>query len=51
MVQWGTIIQSELISFISERPAQIAWFLGAGASRTAGLPTAGDIIWDMKGRY
>lgn len=45
------MIQSELISSISERPAQFAWFLGAGASRTAGLPTAGDIIWDMKRRY
>lgn len=43
--------QSELISSIAERPAQFAWFLGAGASRTAGLPTAGDIIWDMKRRY
>lgn len=45
------MIQSELISSISERPAQFAWFLGAGASRTAGLPTAADIIWDMKRRY
>ncbi|MFI0849639.1 SIR2 family protein [Mesorhizobium sp. IMUNJ 23232] len=45
------MFQSELISSIAERPAQFAWFLGAGASRTAGLPTAGDIIWDMKRRY
>jgi len=27
------------------------WFLGAGASRTAGMPTAADIIWDLKRRY
>lgn len=27
------------------------WFLGAGTSRTAGLPTAMDIIWDLKHRY
>lgn len=27
------------------------WFLGAGTSRTAGLPTATDIIWDLKHRY
>jgi hypothetical protein len=27
------------------------WFLGAGTSRTAGLPTAADIIWDLKHRY
>lgn len=45
------MVQSELIASIAERPAQFAWFLGAGASRTAGLPTAGDIIWDMKRRY
>jgi SIR2-like domain len=45
------MIQSQLISLVAERPAQFAWFLGAGASRTAGLPTAGDIIWDLKRRY
>jgi hypothetical protein len=27
------------------------WFLGAGTSRTAGLPTATDIIWDLKQKY
>jgi hypothetical protein len=26
------------------------WFLGAGASRSSGLPTATDIIWDLKRR-
>jgi NAD-dependent SIR2 family protein deacetylase len=26
------------------------WFLGAGAPRSAGLPTAYDIIWDLKKR-
>lgn len=30
---------------------QIMWFLGAGASRTAGMPTAMDLIWDLKVRY
>jgi len=24
------------------------WFLGAGASRTANMPTAGDLIWELK---
>jgi hypothetical protein len=24
------------------------WFLGAGASRTAGIKTAGDMIWEFK---
>lgn len=28
-----------------------AWFLGAGASQNAGLPTAVDIIWQLKTRY
>lgn len=45
------MLQSQLITLITERPSQFAWFLGAGASRTAGLPTAGDIIWDLKRRY
>ncbi|MBI3759789.1 MAG: SIR2 family protein, partial [Deltaproteobacteria bacterium] len=32
------------------RAGQIAWFLGAGASRSAGIKTAGDMIWDFKQR-
>jgi hypothetical protein len=32
------------------RGAQIMWFLGAGASRAAGIKTAGDMIWDFKQR-
>lgn len=27
------------------------WFLGAGASRSAGLPTATDLTWELKRRY
>src|SRR3972149_9566786 len=30
---------------------QLMWFLGAGTSRTAGMPTATDIIWDLKRKY
>lgn len=30
---------------------QLMWFLGAGTSRTAGMPTATDITWDLKRRY
>jgi len=29
----------------------LMWFLGAGTSRSAGLPTANDIIWDLKLKY
>lgn len=45
------MIQSQLITLIAERPSNFAWFLGAGASRTSGLPTATDVIWDLKRRY
>jgi hypothetical protein len=41
----------DLISIITERPQRFAWLLGAGSSRSAGLPTATDIIWDLKRRY
>lgn len=30
------------------RAARIMWFLGAGASHSAGVKTAGDMIWDFK---
>lgn len=43
--------QSFLTSIITERSQNFAWFLGAGASRSAGLPTASDIIWEMKRQY
>ena len=29
----------------------LMWFLGAGTSRSSGLPTATDLIWDLKRRY
>lgn len=41
----------KLIGIISERPRNFAWLLGAGTSRSAGLPTATDILWDLKRRY
>ena len=43
--------QYELTSIVCARPQQFAWFLGAGASAAAGLPTAWDVIWDLKRRY
>ena len=43
--------QGELTSIFCARPQNFAWFLGAGASATAGLPTATDTIWDLKRRY
>ena len=41
----------EFIDVFCQRPQNFAWFLGAGASRSSGLPTASDIIWYMKRRY
>ena len=43
--------QEEFTSVFCARPQNFAWFFGAGASATAGLPTATDIIWDLKRRY
>ena len=43
--------QSEFVRRVSETPSHFAWFLGAGASQSAGLPTAWDIIWDLKRRF
>jgi len=43
--------QKQLTGFFCARPQNFAWFLGAGASRSAGLPTATDIIWHLKRRY
>ena len=30
---------------------QLMWFVGAGTSRTAGMPTATDLTWDLKRQY
>ena len=45
------INQVELTSLFCTRPQNFAWFLGAGTSRSAGLPAATDIIWDLKRRH
>ena len=44
------IDQYELTSIFCARPQQFAWFIGAGTSAVAGMPTAWDIIWDLKRR-
>ena len=43
--------QIDITAKFVERPQNFAWFLGAGTSRNSGLPTATDIIWDLKRRY
>lgn len=41
----------ELVGVFAQRPSAFAWFIGAGASRMSGLPTANDIISDLKRQY
>jgi hypothetical protein len=43
--------QADFIRKVSETPGMFAWLLGAGASQSAGLPTAADVIWDLKRRF
>lgn len=43
--------QAEFSRIFCERPESYAWFLGAGASHNANLPTAEDIITDLKRRF
>lgn len=43
--------ESEFLKHFIPNSSQIMWFLGAGTSRSAGMPTATDIIWDLKLRY
>lgn len=42
--------QAEFIRIISDKTEKFIWFLGAGASQSANLPTAVDLIWDIKRR-
>jgi hypothetical protein len=46
----NTMEDNFIRNFVQNAP-QLMWFLGAGASRTAGMPTAIDIIWDLKRKY
>ena len=43
--------QSEFTRLFCQKPDSFAWFLGAGASHNANLPTADDIITDLKRRF
>lgn len=43
--------ESDFLQYSVQNAPHMMWFLGAGTSRTAGLPTATDIIWDLKHRY
>ena len=45
------LTESEFLQHFLLNAPHTMWFLGAGTSRTAGLPTATDIIWDLKRHY
>lgn len=38
----------QFVRLYPQRAQQIMWFLGAGASAAAGVPTAGQMVWDFK---
>lgn len=45
------ISDSDFIARYVPNAPQIMWFFGAGTSRAAEMPTATDIIWDLKRKY
>jgi hypothetical protein len=45
------LTDNEFYHHYLQNSQHMMWFLGAGSSRSAGLPTATDIIWDLKHRY
>lgn len=38
----------EFLRAYEHKGHRLAWFLGAGASAAAGIPTAGDLVWEFK---
>ncbi|MHB1240110.1 MAG: SIR2 family protein [Gammaproteobacteria bacterium] len=45
------IDEQEFLRHFVQNAPQLMWFLGAGTSRSSGLPAAGDLIWDLKRQY
>lgn len=45
------ISESKFLQHYLQNAPHLMWFLGAGTSRSAGLPTATDVVWDLKRRY
>lgn len=43
--------EAEFLRHVTQTGPHLMWFLGAGTSRSSGLPTATDIIWDLKRKY
>ncbi len=52
-MKFGDLPTVEADDFIRRfvlRGDNLMWFLGAGASAAAGIPTAADMIWEFKQR-
>lgn len=45
------ISPTEFVHQYALNPTAMMWLLGAGTSRSAGMPTATDIIWDLKHKH
>lgn len=45
------IDEQEFLRHFVQNAPQLMWFLGAGTSRSSGLPAAADLIWDLKRQY
>ena len=45
------IDEQDFLRHFRQFSPQLMWFLGAGSSRSSGLPAAIDLIWDLKLRY
>src|SRR5688572_28010533 len=43
--------EQDFLRHYTQHAQHLMWFLGAGSSRTSGLPTANDITWDLKRKY
>jgi SIR2-like domain len=43
--------EPDFLRHFAQNARHLMWFMGAGTSRSAGLPTATDITWDLKRRY
>src|ERR1700681_2003980 len=43
--------EQDFLRHFAQNARQLMWFMGAGTSRSAGLPTATDIIWDLKLKF
>ena len=46
--RWDEVSLDDFTRRFALRAPSLMWFLGAGASASAGVPTAADLIWEFK---